>query len=203
MELLKKTSYWCNCADAKLIDGKIEYTRFDGARGYQGAGIRPSHQEILESEKKGGENSVLCAVLETGLTEKIPEEYFIISKIESLANAIHPEFFPQIMGIAERNREKEEKFRQEEAKVIEILNETAERISFIFDFTGKYMYENLVGHENDYPIKLSRRKEFEPESVPDEFYERMITIRVLFPWNSSEAEFIRKNFKQYAFLNVF
>ena len=157
MDFLKGTTHWCECIDARIVDGKIVYTPFSGSRGYIGPGNNPSHEEILEREKKSGE--VLCAVVYSN--EEVPKDYFVISKSENRTNKIRPEFLQQKLEIEKRNEEKLDKFNKEEAKIIEIMNETADKISFFVGLTGEQVYDSVIG-DGEYPIRKDRQAEFEP-----------------------------------------
>ena len=202
MEFFKKTTHWCYCGDAKIIDGKIVYTRYKGCRGYIGPGSNPSYDEILERERNSmNDNNVLCGFLTLLPNEDIPEGYEIISKSEYKTDKIKEEFIQEKNDIDERNRMKGEKFNQELNKVKDILKETSQKLSFLFDID---VYERLFDSDILSPtICSSRQNEFEYEQIPSNFYQSVISLRILLPWNSPEGHFVRENYMQETFLDYF
>ena len=200
MEFLKKTNYWCYCGDAQVVNNKIQYTKFQGSRGYPEGKF--SHEEILEKEKNQTASAVLYVKLTINPDEEVPKEYHVLSSSKITTDQILPEFIQQKLEIYERNRIKVEKLTQEKAKITEILNETSEKMSFLVDLTGDQIYGKLL-KDGRLPIKLDRQKEFEDEMIPFSFYRQIVRLGLLFAWNSPEAEFIRENFKQETFLKDF
>jgi hypothetical protein len=209
MNFFNNTSCWSFCGDAEVVDGKIVYTPNTQCRGYH---PDDTEEEILARERTNkNDTMVLCAIVDIPVDTMIPDECLVVDehKYSKIRDEFRSEIAQRDAKIDEQNREINNKNRQiyeeNRVKVMSILKETCEKLAFSYDIYPETIYDQLFTDRFFETKKFSHlftnTKDY--EDVPYEYYDNRKRLTILLSWNSEEAKYVRNNFKQKRFLDLF